>query len=346
VLARLEQLGLADRTVVIFTSDNGGLATEEGPNTPATSNAPLRNGKGYLQEGGIRVPLLVRWPGHVRAGAVERTPVGSADLFPTILALANVKAEHSIDGVSLDGLLRGTSPLPDRALYWHYPHYSNQSRSPRAPEGGGPGAAMREGRWKLIQHFETGLHELYDLDADPGESRNLAETEPDRLLAMGRQLHGWQSAVRAQWPLQNPDYRNTPVSALADGSVLLHARDAVVQGQNLRYEPQPHKDTLGFWTRVEDWARWDFELAAPGRFIVEALQGCGKGSGGAAVAFAVGDARLMMTVEDTGHFQNFVRREIGELRLPAGRHSLSVRPQTRPGVAVMDLREVRLVRIE
>ncbi len=347
VMAKLEQLGLTEHTVVIFTSDNGGLSTREGPKTPATSNAPLRNGKGYLQEGGIRVPLLVKWPGQVRAGRLERTPVSSIDLFPTILALAGVKLAHAVDGIGLDeGMLRGTAPATERALYWHYPHYSNQSRSPGAPAHGGPGAAMREGRRKLIQHFETGFHELYDLDADPGETNNLADAQPETVLAMGRQLHAWQTSVKAQWPMQNAAYRNLPVPPLADGSVLLHARDAVVHGQNLRYEPQPHKDTLGFWTRVEDGAHWDFELATSGRFRVEALQGCGKGSGGAEVEFAVGDDRLTMIVEDTGHFQNFVRRALGDVQLPAGRHSLRVQPRTRPGVAVMDLREVRLVKID
>lgn len=346
VLAKLEALGIEGNTVVIFTSDNGGLATMEGPNTPATSNAPLRNGKGYLHEGGTRVPLLVKWPGIIPAGRIDRTPVSSIDLFPTVLALAGVKAPGAVDGVNIEGLLRGTAPLPDRALYWHYPHYSNQARSPGAPGGGGPGAAMRQGRWKLIQHFETGVHELYDLDVDPGETNDLAPAQPERVLAMGKGLHSWQSGVKAQWPTQNPAHTATPVQPQSDGSVVLHARDAAVHGQNLRYEPQPHKNTLGFWTRVEDWASWEFELPAPGRYRVEALQGCGPKSGGAEVEFAVGDQRVTMTVEETGHFQNFVRRDLGELRLAAGRHSLSVRPQTKPGVAVMDLREVRLVRVE
>jgi hypothetical protein len=136
-----------------------------------------------------------------------------------------------------------------------------------------------------------------------------------------------------------------PVPPLADGSVLLHARDAVVHGQNLRYEPQPHKNTLGFWTRVEDRAHWDFELPAPGRFRIEALVGCGPRSGGAEVEFAVGGDSRTMIVEETGGFQNFVRRDLGELQLPGGRHSLHVRPRSKPGVAVMDLREVRLVKI-
>jgi arylsulfatase A-like enzyme len=346
LLERLETLDLAERTVVIFTSDNGGLSTVEGPNTPATSNAPLRNGKGYLHEGGIRVPLLVRWPGRVPAGAVEGTPVISTDIFPTLLALAGSPSTGSADGVSLDGLLARTAAVPTRPLYWHYPHYSNQARSPGAPAGGGPGAAMREGRWKLIQHFESGVHELYDLEADPGERHNLAEADPERVIAMGRQLHAWQNAVGAQWPTRNPAYRASPIAPAADGTVVLHARDALVHGEVLRYEPQPHKNTLGFWTRVEDWAEWEFELPAPGRYRVEALQGCGAGSGGAHVDFAIGDARLTLVVEDTGGFQNFVRREVGELRLAAGRQALRVEPRTKPGPAVMDLREVRLIRID
>ena len=345
IVTKLEELGLADTTVVIFTSDNGGLSTVEGPHTPATSNAPLRHGKGYLHEGGIRVPLLVRWPGRIAGGRVDRTPVTSIDLFPTILEIAGLMPPQG-DGTSLVGLLDGTAAMPDRALYWHYPHYSNQSRSPGAPAGGGPGAAMREGRWKLIQHFETGAHELYDLEADGGEANNLAQAQAGRVLAMARQLQAWQNAVKAQWPMQNPEHRPLPVTPARDGSVLLHAREATVQGQHLRYEPQPHKDTLGFWTRVEDSAAWEFDLPAPGRFRVEALQGCGKGSGGAEVDFVIGDQRLTMTVQDTGNFQNFIRRELGEVRLAAGRHTLRVQPRTRPGVAVMDLREVGLVRIQ
>jgi arylsulfatase A-like enzyme len=345
LLATLDSLGLAKDTIVIFTSDNGGLSTREGPETPATSNAPLRNGKGYLQEGGLRVPLLVRWPGQVKPGSVERTPVSSIDLLPTLAAIAGAPVPQLVDGVSLAGLLRGGDPLPARALYWHYPHYANQARSDGAPAGGGPGAAIRDGRWKLIQHFESGSHELYDLESDPGEANNFADRQPERVLDMARRLHGWQSSVKAQWPTQNPDYQNPPVQPLPDGSVLLHSRDAIVHGQTLRYEPQPYKNTLGFWTRVEDWAHWDFELPSPGRYRIEALQGCGPKSGGAEVEFAIGDNRRTMKVEATGGFQDFVRRDVGEVELTAGRHSLHVRPRSKPGVAVMDLREVRLVRI-
>jgi arylsulfatase A len=346
VLGKLEQLGLADNTIVIFTSDNGGLSTREGPNTPATSNTPWRNGKGYLQEGGLRVPLFMKWPGRIRAGGVEPTPVSSIDFFPTLLAMAGVPSRHAVDGMNLDGVLRGTAQPPRRPLFWHYPHYSNQARSPGAPVGGGPGAAMRDGEWKLIQHFETGFHELYDLSADPGEANNLADAMPERVLDMGKRLHAWQGSVKAQWPKYHAEFKPAPVPPLADGSILLHSREAIIHGQNVQYEPQPHKNTVGFWTRLSDWIAWEFEVKAPGRYRLEALQGCGRGSGGAEVEFAIGDQRLTMIVEDTGHFQNFIRRDLGEVQLAAGRHSLNVKPQTKPGVAVMDLREVRLVKVD
>ncbi len=342
VLKKLDELGLATNTVVIFTSDNGGLATREGPNTPATSNVPLRNGKGYLQEGGIRVPLLVRWPGTATARVVD-VPVTSVDFFPTLIELAGLPSSDRVDGVSLAPLLKGQGSPARPAIYWHYPHYANQARSPGAPAGGGPGAAMRAGDWKLIQHFESGRHELYYLKEDVGEANNLADTMPDRVVELGRQLHAWQNSVKAQWPTQNPSFMNPSVKPSPDGSIVLHARDAFVHGRNLLYEPQAYKDTLGYWTLLDDWAHWDFEVTAPGRYRLEVLQGCGKGSGGAEVVFAVGEQTSKLTVEDTGHFQNFVRRQLGDFELTAGAHQLTVKPQTKPGVAVMDLREVRFV---
>lgn len=127
----------------------------------------------------------------------------------------------------------------------------------------------------------------------------------------------------------------------ADGTVLLHARDVTIHGTNVRYEPQPEKNTVGYWTRLEDWVSWDFEIKKAGKFSVEILQGCGKGSGDSEVEFSVGDQTLKVTVQDTGGFQNFVAREIGTIKLAKpGRYTLSVKPKTKPGVAVMDLRQV------
>ena len=133
-----------------------------------------------------------------------------------------------------------------------------------------------------------------------------------------------------------------PIVQAADGTILLHARDVTIHGTTVRYEPQPNKNTIGYWTKKKDWVSWDFAVDRPGKFDLIALQGCGKGSGGAEVQFIIDNQTLKMTVQDTGHFQNFVERNIGQVELKKGAHRLEVRPLTKPGVAVMDLRSVTL----
>jgi arylsulfatase A len=332
VTAALDRLGLADKTILVFTSDNGGLATREGPLTPATNNSPLREGKGWLYEGGLRVPLLIRWPGHVAPG-VEETPVWSADLAPTLLALSGLPDSGPLDGVSLGMLLVEGKPLVPRALYWHYPHYSNQ--------GGRPGGAIREGDWKLIRSDEDGRLELFDLGRDRGESTNLIDKQPEVARDLAARLAAWRESVGARMPAPNPGYVPNPQAA--DGSIVLHASTAEVHGVMLRFEPLPHKDTLGYWTRPEDWASWEFEVSRSGTFDVEALVGCGNGSGGSVVEFREGDQALRLTVPVTGGFQNFKPQPLGRLMLAkAGRHRLEVRALSKPGAAVMDLRRVTL----
>jgi arylsulfatase A len=133
------------------------------------------------------------------------------------------------------------------------------------------------------------------------------------------------------------------VSQSDDGSVLLHSKHVTIHGQNVRYEPQPNKNTVGFWTKVEDWVSWTFTIKTPGTFTLEVLQGCGKGSGGSEVEVSIGDQKVTFIVEDTGHFQNFKPREIGEFKLDAaGEYTLKVKPIKKPGLAVMDLRQVLL----
>jgi arylsulfatase A-like enzyme len=187
----LARLGLADRTAVFFFSDNGGLSTAEGS---PTSNAPLRAGKGWLYEGGIREPLVVKWPGVARPGSVSDVPVISDDFYPTILEMAGLPArpaQHA-DGRSLAALLRG-GPAPARdALFFHYPHFSNQ--------GGRPGGAVRAGRWKLLESFEDGRLELYDLHQDVGETEDLAAAMPDRARRLQARLAAWRAEVGAQVP--------------------------------------------------------------------------------------------------------------------------------------------------
>lgn len=200
VLRALEENGVAENTVVVFFSDNGGLATAEGW---PTTNLPLRAGKGWLYEGGIREPLIVRWPGRVAAGSVQAEPVSSIDFFPTFLEIAGVTATPAgpVDGVSFLPALLG-NPFSRGALYWHYPHYSNQ--------GGRPGGAVLQDGYKLIEFFEDAHVELYALRDDPGETRDLAGVMPERAAALRARLHAWRDAVDAQMPAPNPDYVARP----------------------------------------------------------------------------------------------------------------------------------------
>jgi uncharacterized protein DUF5077 len=133
-----------------------------------------------------------------------------------------------------------------------------------------------------------------------------------------------------------------PVRQADDGTILLHARDVTIHGTTVRYEPQPNKNTIGYWTRKEDWVSWDFEVTHGGQFEMIVLQGCGKGSGESEVAFTIGDQTLKTTVQDTGGFQNFVERKIGAVELKPGMQTLAVKPLTKQGLAVMDLRWVTL----
>ena len=157
VLGAIRDAGVDEHTIVIFMSDNGGLSTAEGS---PTSNLPFRGGKGWLYEGGIRVPLIVRWPGATRPGSTSDTPVISTDLYPTILEMAGLPARPAqhLDGLSLLPLVRQSGSLARDTFFWHYPHYSNQ--------GGFPGGAIREGNDKLIERFEDGRVHLYDLARD------------------------------------------------------------------------------------------------------------------------------------------------------------------------------------
>lgn len=344
ILSALDEEGIADQTIVIFTSDNGGLI--QGNQLP-TSNAPLRSGKGSPYEGGHRVPLLIRWPGITQAGSRSDEPVMGIDLVPTLVselgptnANANGNdARPGFDGVSLANLLRHPeSQLNREALFWHYPHYH--------PGGARPYAAVRSAEWKLIQFYETGRHELYNLETDPGEAQNLADTQPERVMNLARLLSAWQNQSGARWPMPNPGWEAPALQVGINGPVVLHARDAFVHGEVLRYEPQPFKNTLGWWTRTEDWVSWTFDLPSDGTYSLEILQGCGNGSGGSEVEFTVGDARIVTTVIETGGFQSFTNRALGRVDLKAGRQTLSVKPLKKPGVAVMDLREVKLVASE
>jgi arylsulfatase A-like enzyme len=200
--AKLEELGLAERTVIVFTSDNGGLIA--GGRQQVTVNVPLRAGKGSAYEGGVRVPLIVKCPGVTQAGAVCETPVMSIDFLPTLLELAGIKIAPSetIDGRSFAAALRNPQAKIEReALYWHYPHYH--------PGGATPYGAVRAGDLRLVEFYEDDRVELYNLRDDIGESQDLASTMPERAAELRRMLHDWRTQVGAQMPTPNPDYRSS-----------------------------------------------------------------------------------------------------------------------------------------
>ncbi|MHA3774986.1 sulfatase-like hydrolase/transferase [Verrucomicrobiota bacterium sgz303538] len=388
VLAKLDELKLAEKTIVAFTSDNGGLHILESPNTPATHNGQFRAGKGYLYEGGLREPLIVRWPNEIKAGSVIDTPVSISDLFPTFLELSGQPLPANLDFQSITGLLRGEKKEEKpRSFFWHFPHYTNQ--------GSRPAGAIRDGDWKLIEHYEDGRLELFNLSSDPGESMDVAAQNPPRVAAMRGALEAWRRSVGAQENTPNPDFEPlaakpcyqdidtslltplasasataeklsewrrgmnaavnwregqgnsapVPTPTTAAGFIELRAKDASVHGEKLRYEPQPQKDTLGFWVNAADWASWDFDVKFSGTYEVVLLQGCGKGSGGATVELGIGEQKLDYTVAETGHFQAFVPKVAGKLNLSAGKQTLTVRPKAKPGAAVMDLRRVTLTRV-
>ncbi len=195
ILKTLAELQLDGRTVVVFTSDNGGAVHFGKP--PATSNAPLRSGKGFAYEGGLRVPLLVKVPGVTRAGSVSDVPVITQDWFPTLLALAGAEAAASrtaLDGVNLLPLLQGQSRLPRDELFWHYPHYWNGTNV-------SPYSVARVGDWKLIRFYESDREELYDLRQDLSETNDLSPQRPQKRQELSARLDRWLKEVGAQMPV-------------------------------------------------------------------------------------------------------------------------------------------------
>ncbi|WP_309383946.1 sulfatase [Cerasicoccus frondis] len=196
LLDALERTGQAENTIIVYTSDNGGLATAEGS---PTSNAPLAEGKGWMYEGGTREPLMVRWPGKIAAGQCTQEPVTSPDVFCTLLDAAGVEPEHRapIDGASFMPLLQGEA-FERGPIFWHYPHYSNQ--------GGTPGCSMRHGDYKLIEFFEDGNLELYNLRSDIAEEHNLADAQPETVQQMKAALDTWKTEIEALIPKRNPNW--------------------------------------------------------------------------------------------------------------------------------------------
>jgi arylsulfatase A-like enzyme len=195
----LEELGISDNTIIIFTSDNGGRV-------PTTSNVPLRVGKGSAYEGGVRVPLIVYWPGVTKPGSESDVPTITMDLFPTILHITGQKLGQDAvcDGVSLAPLLQQKGALPGRPLFWHYPHYQHYQQA-----GATPYSAIRDGDYRLIEYLDDSRVELYNLKDDVGEANNIAAANPEIVNKLRDELHAWRKSVNAQMPTPNRKYDPT-----------------------------------------------------------------------------------------------------------------------------------------
>jgi arylsulfatase A len=213
LIAKLQALGLSENTIIIFTGDNGGMSAANfgRPDRviPPTaldanysgSNLPLRGGKGWLYEGGIRVPLIIKWPGRGAHGLVTAVPAISPDIYPSILEMIGAPArpaQHQ-DGVSLASVVGGGKAPAREALYWHFPQYSNHGMQ-------SPGAAIREGDFKLLEYFENNTVQLFNLREDIGEQHDLAASQPAKVEQLRHRLHAWRQEVGAQMPTPNPDY--------------------------------------------------------------------------------------------------------------------------------------------
>lgn len=213
VMSKLKELGIDENTIVIFFSDNGGMAAANFGNPKrvvtgemldrafSTSNLPLRGAKGWLYEGGIRVPMIVRWPNHVNTPGTCDVPVISVDLYPTIMDMLGYKVPETqkVDGVSIVPLLEGKKKLNRDAIYWHFPHYSNHGMQ-------SPGGAIRCGDYKLIEYFENGTVQLFNLNDDIGEQNDLAATNPEMVRKLKKRLHNWRASINAHMMDPNPDY--------------------------------------------------------------------------------------------------------------------------------------------
>jgi arylsulfatase A-like enzyme len=212
ILSKLEELNIDDHTLVIFYSDNGGMSAanfwdpnriipkEELDKAFSTSNLPLRGGKGWLYEGGIRVPLIIKWPDNGLQATVCDVPVTSPDFYPTILEILGIQDRAmNTDGVSIVPLLKGKKEIDRNAIYWHFPHYSNHGMQ-------SPGGAVRSGDYKLLEYYETDKVQLFNLKDDMNEQYDLSALEPKKVTELRNMLHNWRENIEAKMMEMNPDY--------------------------------------------------------------------------------------------------------------------------------------------
>ena len=302
ILDKIDALGIADRTVVILTSDNGGFVNNYRGQT-VTNNRPLRSGKGSLWEGGVRVPLVIRWPGVTRAGTSCSEPVVSTDFYPTILEMAglqgNTQHNANVDGLSLVPLLENPEGKLDReAIYFHYPHYYPTTT---------PVSSIRAGDWKLLEFHEDNNVELYNLRDDPSEKSNLAAEMPQRAEQLRRQLHDWLNAVDAQMP----EGKTVPVTGVItlDGQPVANARIMLLPKMGGR-PAVGMSDASGQYILTRD---ADLDGVAPGQYTV-VITGTPDSAAASVLPKKYTDPRTSGLVVEVGRSENRLHFDLNSSR--------------------------------
>ena len=240
VLDKLDEHGLNENTIICFTSDNGGVSSGD---AYATSNLPLRGGKGRQWEGGIREPFYIKAPGIAKAGSKCATPVNGIDWYPTLLELCGIEVpkKQKVDGVSLVPLLKGEE-IQKRPLFWHYPHYGNQ--------GGEPSSIIMEGKWKLIHYHEDGRDELYDLNKDIGEQNDLIESEKERAQKMRQRLDDWLKKTKATLPTPDPEF--DPDKRMQRWENIRSTKKEGLEKQHAKFLELDYKPNKDWWGSSKD----------------------------------------------------------------------------------------------
>lgn len=320
---------LEHNTVVIVTGVPAKPYSEDSQNVASVAFKPFNGQRGHVYDGGLRVPLVLTTPSGGEKAFSPRWVV-TEDIAATILSTAKASLTHA------DGRGRSLQEDDDRPYYvWHQPAYGDSF--------GEPASAIRKGNSKLIRFFEWPREEMFDLRTDPGERNNLS----GRNVAQQKELNELMDAELKRFSapvMATNKLFPIPIRPMASGIYRLHARDAKIKATMMHYEPQPHKNTLGSWGKGDDGASWTIATKSAGEFSVEVLQGCGSGNGGCTIGIEVAGQETTFIVQETGNFQNFARRQVGTVKLPANSTlEVTVKVKKKPTAYVMDLRQIRLI---
>jgi len=341
LLTAIEQSGQASNTIVIFSSDNGGLHVPEGHPTPATYNGPHRAGKGYLYEGGLRIPLIVRWPGKITQGRTIDAPVSLLDILPTILDAARIEAGKAASMKS-NPSTRFQEPIGRREWIISSILASGMVASMHQLLVGWKSSIAAQ-ECVPNPRIQPELHaELY-LE----QNASLIDGRTQTAKQIAESWAPWRSGMNKAIEKQQTKLKKTP------SGITLLARDSLPHGKRIRFEPETYKNVVGYWTEVDDWVEWSMQIPKEGTYRVELHCGCGSGNGGSMVDVQIDSPKpesteiltqtLEWKVRETGHFQNIIIEPIGVLKLQAGAGKLRVKLKTKAAAAVADIREIHLI---